>query len=105
MPYQKGTSGNPGGRSKVLSEWRKSDEAQRLRDIAYETLEQVVTSQTATHRDKVIAAGMLLDRVEGKPIQAISGPDGGPIQTVDLSNLSVAQLEELETLRKTAMGE
>lgn len=105
MPFEKGQSGNPGGRSKVLSEWRKSEEAQRLRDIAYETLEAVITADSASHRDKVIAAGMLLDRTEGKPIQAISGPDGGPIQTLDLSNLTVQQLEELEKLRRAAMGE
>lgn len=105
MPFKKGHSGNPGGRSKVLAEWRKSDEAQRLRDLSYKTLEKCIRSRSAAWRDKVVASGMLLDRVEGKPVQAISGPDGGPIQTVDLSKLSVEQLEELERIRKAALGE
>lgn len=86
MPYQKGQSGNPGGRPKVLAAWRKSDEAQRLRDLSYKALEEAVTATEIEWRDRIHAAGMLLDRIEGKAVQAISGPEDGPIQiqAVDL---------------------
>lgn len=80
MPFVKGQSGNPGGRPKALAEWRKSDEAQRLRDLSYKTLEACLMSDTAEWRDKNTAACALLDRIEGKPVQAIGGEDGQPIK-------------------------
>jgi hypothetical protein len=79
--YKKGQpSANPGGRPKLLAEWRKSPEAQRLRDLSYKALEDAVTSENIDWRDRNTAAGMLLDRIEGKPIQAITGDDGGPLR-------------------------
>ena len=79
MPFEKGKSGNPGGRPKALAEWRKSDEAQRLRDLAYETLEDACINGDKTS-DRIMAARELLDRTEGKAIQAIAGEDGQPIR-------------------------
>lgn len=86
MPFVKGKSGNPGGRPKALAEWRKSDEAQRLRDLSYDALEQAVTAEDIEWKDRIHAAGILLDRTEGKAIQAITGDDGGPlkVQTADV---------------------
>jgi hypothetical protein len=80
MPFVKGQSGNPGGRSKALAEWRKSDDAQRLRDISYKALENAVLATDIEWKDRIHAAGMLLDRVEGKCVQTITGDDGGPIK-------------------------
>jgi hypothetical protein len=81
MPFVKGQSGNPGGRPKALAEWRKSDEAQRLRDLSYAALEQAVTASADAieWKDRIHAASILLDRTEGKPVQAITGDDGGPL--------------------------
>ena len=80
MPFEKGKSGNPGGRPKALAEWRKSDEAQRLRDLSYKTLEEALTAKGCEWRDRIIAADKLLDRIEGKPAQAVTGADGGPLK-------------------------
>lgn len=100
MPFVKGQSGNPGGRSKVLAEWRKSDEAQRLRDLAYSALEQAVTAADSEieWRDRNTAAGMLLDRIEGKSIQAITGDDGGALKVEHSAGLMgvLSQLDAVD---------
>lgn len=46
------------------------------------------------------AANSILDRAYGKPTQAHqhSGPNGGPIPTVDLTNVSPDDLDRLEAL-------
>lgn len=95
MPFVKGQSGNPGGRSKALAEWRKSDEAQRLRHLAYDALEQAVTATDIEWRDRNTAAGILLDRIEGKPVQAITGDDGNAIKVEHSAGLLgvLAQLD------------
>lgn len=38
----------------------------------------------------------IADRLDGKVTQGISGPDGGPLQTVDLTNLDKDDLDRLE---------
>lgn len=40
----------------------------------------------------------IADRLDGKVTQAISGPDGGPIQTVDLTNVSDEHLAALKAV-------
>lgn len=49
---------------------------------------------------RVAAANSILDRAYGKPSQAHhhSGPTGGPIPTVDLSNVSEDDLTRLESI-------
>lgn len=49
---------------------------------------------------RVAAANAILDRAYGKPTQAHqhSGPGGGPIPTVDLTNMSPDDLDRLEAL-------
>jgi hypothetical protein len=110
MPWQPGQSGNKKGRPPGRTEWRESVEAQRLRDVAYQTLEQVARGIiTAPAKDRVAAARELLDRVEGKAVQAIemSGPDGQPIETrtEKLRRVSPEGLEQLRLIAAEAGGD
>lgn len=47
---------------------------------------------------EVPAIKEIADRLDGKVTQGISGPDGGPIQTVDLTNMSADDLSRLELI-------
>lgn len=76
MAFQKGKSGNPGGRPKTLAEWRKGPEGQRLRDLAYEVLEKCASDARAKWRDRVMAAKELLERTEGKAPMTLEDADG-----------------------------
>lgn len=77
MGWKKGQSGNPSGRPKRFAEFRKSEEAVRLRDMAYSVLVAACDPENEVEwRDRITAARELLDRTEGKPVQAITGEDG-----------------------------
>lgn len=87
-PFVKGQpAANPGGRPKALAKWRASEEAQRLRDLSYEALEDALGVKNET-KDRITAARELLDRIEGRPVQAITGEDGGPVR-VDLGVIDI----------------
>ena len=75
MPYVKGQSGNPGGRPKEDGEVKKL--ARKHTKEAMDTLVKWMRSDNA--KASVTASQALLDRGYGKPVQAISGPDGGAI--------------------------
>jgi hypothetical protein len=72
-PFQKGQSGNPGGRPKEIAELREMARAHSAEAI--ETL--VTTMRDAKDpRVQVAAAVALLDRGWGRPGQEITGADG-----------------------------
>lgn len=56
-----------------------------------------IASQGASEAARVSAANSILDRAFGRPLQAVemSGPDGGPVQTIDVSKLSTGTLREI----------
>ena len=79
--FQKGRSGNPGGRPKEVAEVR--DLARRSTPAAIEALENIMNQATAPASARVAAAEALLNRAWGRPTQPVSGDeDAGPVEFV-----------------------
>ena len=69
-PFQKGTSGNPGGRPRVLGDVQEL--ARERSPEAINTLAAIMDDPKAPQAARVAAANSLLDRGYGKPTQPIS---------------------------------
>lgn len=68
MKFEKGQSGNPGGRPKALKE---VEEAAREHSAdALETLASIMKDVVAPHAARVSASQAILDRAWGKPKQS-----------------------------------
>jgi hypothetical protein len=102
MTFVPGQSGNPGGRPKS----KPFKEALMMEALAAERGEPCVAPEGSLRwnarqlleRGDVPAIREIADRLDGKVTQAISGPDGGPIPTVDLTKLSDDDLDKLESI-------
>ena len=71
MKFQKGQSGNPGGRPKVLGDMQEL--ARQYTTDAVETLASIMLDGHAAPAARVTAANAILDRGYGKPAQHITG--------------------------------
>lgn len=70
MPFVKGQSGNPGGKSKVLADGRTlTDLAREHTPKAVQALVDVLANSEASDAAKVSAATAILDRGWGRPKQ------------------------------------
>jgi hypothetical protein len=85
-PFQKGVSGNPGGRPKVLGDVQEL--ARQKSPEAIITLANIMHDEKAPPAARVAAANALLDRGYGKPTQPISQT----LTKVDPSSISDEEL-------------
>lgn len=102
MTFTPGKSGNPGGRPKS----KPFKDALMMEALAAERGEKCYAKKGSLRwnarqlliKGEVAAIREIADRLDGKVTQGISGPNGGPIQTVDLTNVSADDLDRLEAL-------
>ena len=73
-PFQKGQSGNPGGRPKAIAEVKQL--AREHTADAIQTLVSIMSDSKSPPAARVSAANTLLDRAYGKPPQHITGENG-----------------------------
>jgi len=100
--FEKGQSGNPGGKSaerEELRRWLREEFGRRaIEGIA--TMAGLMPGKAgAKGRVRLDAYRWLGDQAIGKAIQGISDPDGKPLNLFDLSGLTVEQLQQLEAIR------
>lgn len=76
--FKKGRTGNPKGRPKEFADVKEL--ARQYTKQAIDTLAEIMRDGD-THAARAMAADKLLDRAWGKAPQAITGEDGGPIET------------------------
>lgn len=102
MPFEKGKSGNPGGRAKVkLADGRTLTDLAREHTVdAVDTLAEIMRDRKQPGSARVAAATQILNRGWGQAPQTITLTEV-PV-TPDLSSLTDEQLEALETLRALA---
>jgi len=73
-PFQKGQSGNPGGRPKEIAEVKEL--AREHMPAAIKALVSIMNNTKASDAARVSAATALLDRGYGKPAQHLTGESG-----------------------------
>ncbi len=76
MAFEKGQSGNPGGRPKEDPEVKRL--AQEASPKAIAKLIEWIDSENP--KASISACNSILDRAYGKPPQALTGADGGPMR-------------------------
>jgi hypothetical protein len=87
-------SANPGGRPKVIAEVKEL--AQLYSVEAIQALYDIMTDDGKSAAARVTAANSILDRAFGKPVQAVTGLDGGPVQIERIEQIVVDPRRDAE---------
>jgi len=98
--WQKGQSGNPGGRPKVIGDLQ--EQARQWAPEALEALREVATSKDAPPSARVSAAVALLDRGYGKPAQSIDAKVSNEPSTAQLHLQALKELADRAKEHKAA---
>lgn len=95
-------SGRPKGRPNRATQKQKGTIEALARSYAPVAMKALakIAQKGESESARVAASNSLLDRGYGRPRQShqISGPNGGPISSLDLTNVSDEQLRTLEAI-------
>lgn len=100
MPkFEKGQSGNPGGRPKEVAEVREL--ARTYTPQALETLKEIMSDKNAPPAARVSAANAILDRAYGRPSQEVALNASGDVSLSTLLDEAMKKRSELEEIARS----